>query len=280
MAGKIILHLGLHKTATTSLQDFLQAHARVLAGNGVRYVPRQRMRTDLTPLFLNLDRGRRARLTLFIEEVERDTLLLSDENIIGSPSEIAEGALYPYARNRIESFCEENAGKEIIIFLTLRDPSRFLLSMYSEYLRHNEFAPFDKYVGSINLRAFSYRKIFGWMRKLPSNTSVRFLPFEAAHGGGVVPITRALIEEACGTESCVDPETFPTTKSRTAYMWEELELGAEIARRAGPLVAQGFLNMLDNRGRRFGTTVFEPLPAKVVSALSERYLKDLSFLRT
>lgn len=279
MAGKIILQLGLHKTATTSLQDFLHTNAPALARNGVRYIPLQRMRTDLTPAFWAVDKHRRARLTQFINDIEQDTLLMSDENIIGTPNEIAQGGLYPFARNRIEAFCDEQADKRIVVFLTLRDPNRFLLSMYSEFLRHNEFVPFDDYIGAIDVSGFSYRKVFGWLAKLPRNTSVRVLPFEAAHGGGVIPIARAIIEEACGTESGVDPEQFPKARSRAAYSQEELELGAEIARRAEPIVSRFFLNMLDHRDKRFGSTVFEPLPADVVASLAERYAAELAYFR-
>lgn len=280
MAGKIILQLGLHKTATTSLQDFLLANVRLLAKADVRYVPLQRMRSDLTPLFWILEKNRRGRLLQFMDIVEQGTVLLSDENIIGNPGEIAQGALYPYARNRIECFCEEQAHRHVVIFLTLRDPNRFLLSMYSEFLRHNEYITFDEYVGGIDVAGFSYRKIFGWMRKLPPNVSVRFVPFEAAHGGGVVPIARALVEEACGTDSGIDPEQFPTARSRSAYSSEELDLGAEIARRADPQVTRYFLNMLDHREKRFGGTTFDPLPADLVASLEARYLADLAWLRT
>ena len=279
MAGKIILQIGLHKTATTSLQDFLFANAATFARNGVRYIPLQRMRTDITPLMLTVEKNRRAKLTEFIDAVDQETLLLSDENIIGNPGEIAHGALYPFARNRIELFCEENPEKRVFIFLTLRDPVRFLLSMHSEYLRHNEHLTFDDYVGGIGVPGFSYRRTFGWLRKLPPNARVHILPFEKEHGGGVVPIARAIVEEACGISSGIDPETFPITRSRSVYSAEELDLAAEISRRADPRVAQFFLTMLDRRDKRFGHTPFDPLEPGLVEALSRRYAEDLAWFR-
>ena len=196
MARRIILQLGLHKTATTSLQDFLMEHHRQLAIKGVRYIPLQRMRGDITPLFWSLDKGRREKLAQFVDEVDHHTVLFSDENIIGTPGDLTQGTLYPYARNRIETFCEEMAGREITLFLTLREPHRFLVSMYCEFLRHNEFITFGEYLAAFDVPAFSYRKTFGWLRTLPPNTRVRVIPFESHHGGGVIHIARQLVEEA------------------------------------------------------------------------------------
>ena len=59
MAKKIILHLGLHKTATTSLQEFLANHNAALLRQSVHYIPLQRMRTDVTHLIAATDRFRR-----------------------------------------------------------------------------------------------------------------------------------------------------------------------------------------------------------------------------
>ena len=278
MAKKIIVHLGLHKTATTSLQEFLQTHNNDLAQKDVRYVPLQRMRTDLTPLFWNLDKNRRSKLISFISEVKKETVLLSDENIIGTPGELANSGLYPYAQNRVETFCEDMKSAQITLFLTLRQPSDFLTSMYSEYLRHNPYLSFDQYLSGFNVPGFSYRQAFGWLFRLPSNTKVRVIPFETSEGGGVLQTAREIITAACGPESGIDIDSFPVQKSRSSYSTEELELAAEIARRSDPRMSQFFLNALDAREKRFGQTKFTPLPPQVVADLKGRYTKDLQFL--
>ena len=277
MPKRIILHLGLHKTATTSLQDFLTENIPALLRHGVRYVPLQRMRTDITPLFWALDKGRRSKLAEFIDSVGEETLLLSDENMIGVPGELTQGGVYPYSRNRVVSFCEEMADRRITLFLTLRDPQWFLTSMYSEYLRHNEFITFGDFTGALDCPDFSYRKAFGWMGKLPSNTKVRILPFEPAHGGGVVRIAEEIIGEACGPAAGIDVARFPDRKSRSSYSTEEIDLAADIARRADPLMSKFFLNALDARERRFGSTKFAPLPADVADRMRRTYQEDLGF---
>lgn len=275
MARSIILHLGLHKTATTSLQEFLQANSGKLLQRGVRYIPLQRMRNDVTPLFCSLDKNRRQKLANFLQEIDKETVLLSDENLIGAPGEISKGSLYSFARNRVETFCEDMREARITLFLTLRDPHLFLSSMYSEYLRHNDFIRFDQFLCDFDVPGFSYWKTFGWMRNLPSNTSVRVIPFETEAGGGVVRITREIIAEACGSGSDIDPAAFPAQKSRAAFSNEELELAADIARRSHPAIARAFLNALDVHDKRFGTTRFAPLPTSLSRKLSECYQSDL-----
>lgn len=279
MANHIILHLGIHKTATTSLQDFLTAQTGKLLQRGARYVPLQRMRTDVTPLLWAVDRGRRARLVSFIDEVSQETVVFSDENIIGVPGELTTGDLYPYARNRIESFCEEMAGRRVTLFLTLREPHLFLISMYSEFLRHNEFVTFDQFLENFDIPAFSYRKAFRWLLGLPAHVTVRVIPFEKDAGGGVLHIAGEIVNAACGGDaSHIDINSFPAQKSRSAYSTEELGLAAEIARRADPRTTQFFLNLLDHRDKRFGQTRFTPIDPATVELLKTRYRADLGFL--
>ena len=63
MPETLILHLGLHKTATTALQEFLAGEPRALLAHGVVYPRLARMRSDLTPLIASAGqaRPRRAR---------------------------------------------------------------------------------------------------------------------------------------------------------------------------------------------------------------------------
>jgi hypothetical protein len=280
MPKNIIIHLGLHKTATTSLQGFLKANSIEFLSEGVFYFPLNRMRFDVTPLFTSLDRGRRSKLYSLLEEVAQETLLLSDENLIGWPGELSDGNLYPYARNRVLTFCEDMSDARITLFLTLREPHLFLASVYSEILRHSEFVSFEQFHSGFDIREFSYWKAFHWLKELPPNIRVRVIPFETQQGGGVIRIAREIIEEACGPNSKIDATTFPAHRSRTAYSKEELDLAAEISQRASPKMARHFLNALDTQQLRFGETRFEPLTAELADHLGQRYRADLQLFET
>ncbi len=273
------IHLGLHKTATTALQSFLQKVSSTLLAHDVRYIPLQRMRAEITPLFCSSDKARRRRLMDQLETFPNHNVLLSDENILGSPADIASGVLYPYARNRVESFCEEADGRPVTVFVTLREPAAFITSMYCEYIRHQEFIPFDEYVAPFDVGGFSYAKAFRWLKRLPGNARAIVMPFETSSGGGVEAIARRIIEEVAGRDFPVDFDLFPKAKSRSSYSQEEIDLAAVIADRAGGKMAQVFLNALDARNQRFGQTRFFPISADLTAKLESRYAEELAALR-
>jgi hypothetical protein len=276
MPETLILHLGLHKTATTALQDFLAGETRALAAHGVACPRLARMRSDLTPLIASAAKPDRAALARFVERVRQPVLLLSDENILGTPGDILGGALYPFAENRVRRFCDQFADRRIRLHLTLREPAAFLASMYCEYLRHNPYLGFADYARGFDLERFAYAEIFDWLGALPRHVAVTVTPFEAGRGGGVRVIAERLLAAACGPSHGIDPGGFPAARSRAAYSVEELALAAEIAARADPKTAQHFLNLLDARDRRFGATRFEPLPPERAAALAARYDRDLA----
>jgi hypothetical protein len=276
VAQHYYLHLGLHKTATTALQSFMQQNSAILLGHDVRYVQLQRMRAELTPLFCSSDTGRRRKLFDLLETLPNGKILLSDENILGSPSDIVNGALYPFAKNRVETFCEEAGARPVTLFLTLREPGAFLTSLYCEYVRHNEFITFGEYVAPFDVEGFSYGKIFRWLKRMPKNARVVILPFESSLGDGVGGIARRIIEEVAGKDSRVDFDLFPKAKSRSSYSQEEIDLAATIAGKAGGKMAQVFLNALDARDRRFGSLKFSPIDAGLVEELAARYREELA----
>ena len=276
MPETLILHLGLHKTATTTLQDFLAANVKALLGHGVVYPGLARMRSDLTPLIMSADKPDRAELARFVERSEPPVLLLSDENILGAPGDIVGGRLYPFGENRVRRFCDQFADRRVRLFLTLRQPAGFIASMYCEYLRHNPYLSFEDYVRGFDLAGFSYGTVFDWLFALPPHVTVTVTPFEETRGGGVRVITERLLEAACGPGHGIDTAGFPESRSRSSFSVEELKTAATIAGRAEARTAQFFLNMLDARGGRFGTTRFEPLPPATVAALDARYGQDLT----
>lgn len=276
VAGReYFIHLGLHKTATTALQEFLQKNTQKLLANDVRYIPLQRMRAEVTPLFCHADKAKRDRLFDLFHRFPNGKVLLSDENILGNPGDIASGVLYPFAKNRILSFCEGAGNCPVTLFLTLREPAAFITSIYCEYIRHNEFISFDEYIALFDIQGFSYGRVFGWLRKLPRNVRVLVTPFEHAAGGGIETVVKRISEAVFAPNTDLDFELFPKRKSRSSYSLEEIDLAAEIARRAGPRMAQVFLNALDARDKRFGTTKFSPLSKDLEGRLEERYIKEL-----
>lgn len=270
------IHLGLHKTATTALQSFLHKNAAALLTHDVRYIPLQRMRAEITPLFCSAEKSKRRRLMEQLEAFPNRRVLLSEENILGSPADIASGVLYPYAKNRVETFCEEAGNCPVTVFVTLREPASFFTSMYCEYIRHQDFIPFDEYVAPFDVSGFSYAKTFRWLKRLPGNARAIVMPFETSLGGGVEAIASRIIDEVAGPDSRVDISLFPKAKSRSSYSREEIDLATTIASKAGGKMAQVFLNALDSRNHRFGETGFAPISPDLCAQLKQRYVDELA----
>lgn len=168
------VHLGVHKTATTALQNFLFKNLKQLLAHDVRYIPLKPTRSEITPLVCSAEKTSRKRLIELLASFPNRKILFSDENLLGNLGDIPYGTLYPYARSRILRFCDDVAPARVELFLTLREPSRFVSSMYSEYIRHNPYLSFDEYIRDFDLTGFSYLTTFSWLSELPPNASARW----------------------------------------------------------------------------------------------------------
>jgi hypothetical protein len=143
------IHLGAHKTATTHLQETLTAVRPALAERGVDFIP--------NPLV----RGRRMALTLWQrrpiarlpiigpvrmrEAIEAtleplrlgpDTVVLSEENILGVPRQILETPFYPQAALNLARLASLGQKADLVLFLSIRGYDTLLPSAYAEALKH------------------------------------------------------------------------------------------------------------------------------------------------
>jgi hypothetical protein len=105
---KLHVHIGAHKTGSTSLQHRLRENDAALSAAGYAYVPLPDLRrrfsaavTSLQAVPMPLSRGATARAkadlrTLVAEQGGAHTLILSDENLIGGfGAVVARRTLYP-----------------------------------------------------------------------------------------------------------------------------------------------------------------------------------------
>ena len=278
--NSIVLHIGIHKTATTSMQEFFLEHQHTLAKNQVRYIPLKQMREHLTPLINHAvtDSTARQQLSEELNAQQDKTLLLSDENIIGTPGEITRHQLYMYAEARVTNLIQAVSPRQVHLFLTLREPSEFLVSLYSEFLRHRPFLPFKKYVGSVDLGSFSFARTLGWVRSLPTNATLHVLPFEPSLGGGLERVTSMILNAACANSQSIDASSMPKTRSRSSFTQEEIQLFEKIHTAAGARAVKDFVNMIERRGHRFGRQRYQPLPSGTALKMATRYRSDLAWL--
>ncbi|MEP1768651.1 MAG: hypothetical protein ABJJ53_18685 [Sulfitobacter sp.] len=110
----IILHVGAHRTGSTSFQHYLRGNRARLAADGTAvWEPRELRRGLLDGLFTsprmqngrNLHRRAVGRVRLKVAQVERtdaQRLLISEENIIGAPRAcLRAGTMYPAIGERM-----------------------------------------------------------------------------------------------------------------------------------------------------------------------------------
>lgn len=140
---KLHIHLGAHKTGSTSLQFHLRKNEHRFAEAGTAYIPmpefRKRYTTSLSrmgnryPAFIRL-------LSPFIESRFRDQLaplsgsslvLISDENLLGGMSLIAgKRTLYPNAVGMVSAVKRAAQPNDAHYFLCIRNYPEFIVSMY------------------------------------------------------------------------------------------------------------------------------------------------------
>ena len=116
---EVILHIGAHRTATSSLQAMLHQNRSNLSKNGVAYwgpkVTRGgvfagllRTRGADTPIARALQAKSVGRVALRLKKLDQrrlDMLVISDENILGSMrNNLRENLLYPDLENRLGRF--------------------------------------------------------------------------------------------------------------------------------------------------------------------------------
>jgi hypothetical protein len=139
------LHFGLHKTATTHLQDTLYHQREALAEAGISVVPRVASRdASLGRIFCGI--GWRGYLPVAVRRQMGSAVLhrlgcagpvivWSEENLIGKPEDLILDLMYPRMESRLRSLAAATDGGRRHLFLSIRDPAAMLPSIYAQSLR-------------------------------------------------------------------------------------------------------------------------------------------------
>lgn len=137
---EIVLHIGAHRTATTSLQRLGRDQAEGLAGQGVTFWGPQVTRPNLLPA-VQPGRARSAAMTrraagrLRLKCAQAglsgtQVLILSDENMLGTPQgNLTAGRLYPGAGERLARIGAALRGQVRRVVLSLRGQEPYWCSV-------------------------------------------------------------------------------------------------------------------------------------------------------
>ncbi len=139
------IHLGVHKTATTHLQQVLEALGPTLTSKGIGHVPTDILRASTGDILRPPGFRRRLMGARPISLGEmlgnlndgEDRVILSEENWIGEAWEGCEAPPYKQMEHRLENLKDLPDGDRVHFFLSIRNPGEFATSVIAEALRHH-----------------------------------------------------------------------------------------------------------------------------------------------
>jgi hypothetical protein len=191
----IILHLGAHRTATTTFQHYVRDNRRALMRHRIGYWGPHHTRTLVFPDFFrkpNTPQNRQIaasaaeRIDLLLQNAEGSgfqTLLISDENLLGTcAGNLRQAELYPSAGQRVAQIAGvfgERLRKIVLSVRSLEEwwTSACALSFRKDH-RFDRLPDFDR----IASRARSWRALITGIAQAAPGAELLILPFEKFKG--------------------------------------------------------------------------------------------------
>ena len=239
---RLVLHVGLPKTATTYLQHRLRLNTAALARHGVRipldrpwrhpYQLSYRAALDLREMRHGLAdadvAGRWDRLVARVRRT-RGLCVVSHELLAGATQEQAQRAL------------DDLAGTEVHLVVTARELGRQLAGGWQEALKHGKNETFESYLRRAREGRLPIMRSFDLPRVL--ETWGGALPPERVHLVTVPsdPGSGALVWERFASTAGIDPGWAPLapTQTNASVSVEQAQLLQALNVRLGPLAERG-----------------------------------------
>lgn len=276
MATELHLHLGVHKTATTHLQQILQKNCG--GQEKFVYVDTESFRKAFTQANRFVDNRYATQIKTYLNTLytaKSKRLLISEENIIGEAKDMfGSQCLYPRAAQRLEKLSYfvtrfENS----TIWLSIRSLDTFLPSLYSEYLRHWPYRPFDQVLdGQVS---HSWIPLIKQIQKAFPNSQIKVIPYEQY--AQTLPYW---LEQMTGNKQHWD--LMPSSRPRSSYS----QVAIDIARVINPVIRSHRLVKIIDKipalSRNFTATErkFAPFTDSTKQILKNQYVSDLKEIPT
>ena len=146
----IMLHVGVHKTATTHMQASLRLSRARLNAASVSYWDPKTLRAGGSDVadYLRLAEGR------FASGVQQmlgghDRLLISEENMLRLPYKMGEGpnpVLYERGHELIAQMGQGAPEQQVDVAISLRDYAGYFRSLYTQTLMGGYFPSFERFI--------------------------------------------------------------------------------------------------------------------------------------
>ena len=273
--ARTVLHIGAHKTATTYLQKKLAINRELLASRGVHYDPLDVFRKNFTFHLHELSR----QATPYLEELRgligRQDVLLSDENIIGVPGDLVRsGVYYAHAHERVGEVCGLLKTDRPEIFMAMREYSTFIVSMYSEYIRHREFIDFPEYFELYKASNFSWIKVMDDIVSAAPNATIYLWDFANFRAAEPEVLSKMVGFDSAVMEAPEGPvrESFSEPAMRAFRALSEVLSHREMKKLIGPIarsLPKGEMH-----------AAFSPMAPDLIETLKAQYKADFETIRT
>ncbi|MCV3764388.1 hypothetical protein [Rhizobium sp. TRM95796] len=157
---RTVLHLGAHKTATTYIQRKFAQNRGILKRHDLHFYKLEQLRKSFTPLVYGNKKENTAFISQMAETAAAGDVLISEENILGMAGELVKkGNFYPDIASRLKLVVENLNVEAPDIYLSLREYSAFVVSMYCEYLRHQKFIEFETFMDTFRKSGFNWTQV-------------------------------------------------------------------------------------------------------------------------
>ncbi|THH35798.1 hypothetical protein E4Z66_11995 [Aliishimia ponticola] len=201
----VILHIGAHRTGSTTFQAYMRQNTDVLAKSEIAFWGPRRTRNGLfsglipeqakaKPAKKAQDRAE-GRVQLRLAQAEQSgktALILSDENMLGSVrGNIRDMALYPQTAERLAHFARAFDGKITRIAMSIRAQDRYWSSAIAYGVMRGHPIPGRDKLRSIASSQRSWRDVITDLSEALPGVEINVMPYESFYAN-----PRALLSQA------------------------------------------------------------------------------------
>lgn len=191
----VVLHIGAHRTASTSFQAYMRANLDLLAQQGVGFWGPRRTRDGVlagiipangSPRSARQMRMARGRIGLALERVRLQglhTLVISDENVIGAPRRnIRDMALYRDAGDRLSRHVAAFGGRITRIAVSIRSIDSYWPSVLAYAIARGQPLPSAHRLEVISAQTRGWRDVITDLAEAAPGVDIVVLPHDS-YGG-------------------------------------------------------------------------------------------------
>ena len=172
----VILHLGAHCTAATSLQDYLRRHSDILKTERTGYVG-----PAAGPDQTGAKGSPLAALETATGDVDR--IIASDTNMIGAVGDnIRQGTLYPDIKARLARVGAALDGRAITVLFSIRNLETYWCAALAQHVGRGRAVPDSAALDQIAKSRRGWRDVITDMAEALPQARICVLPFEQYAG--------------------------------------------------------------------------------------------------